>query len=155
HCLAVDREDRFVIAGGSGGNLQLIPLKDALTDSSLRESPPAVRLAVPGDAELALATDQLKKAYKAQWNSTKPEESAILLDRLMLRTVGKEPPATRLALFHAARDVALKAGKLAIALQLAEDTVKWFDIAPLAEKTATLAAAAATTPPAVQKEVVD
>jgi hypothetical protein len=155
HCLAADREDRFVLAGGFGGALHLIPLKDALSDPSLRESPPATKYKVPAGEERQAAEATLRSTYKGQWESTKPEEVAVLLDRLQARTLGKETPATRYALFHLIRDAALRIGNLSVALKSAEELAQWFDVYLLEEKTATLAAAAEAAPPAVQKEVIE
>lgn len=154
HALAVDRDDRFALAGGFGGNLQLIPLKDALSDPSLQEKPPDAGYPVPGADDLRAATAAIKNAYKHQLDSKKPEELAVLLDQLLLRTLGKEPPPMRYVLFHEARDLAARMGRIAVALQTVESMDKWFEIDALAEKAAALAVAG-TGPPVAQPSVVE
>ena len=155
HCMALHREDKFLIAGGLNGNLQLIVLKDALSDPSLRDTPPENKYAAPDAAELDAATLAIRNAYRTQFDSEKVEDREALLDRLLLRAVGKEPRPTRFALFREAHDLAARLGKIPSAFKVVDEMDKWFQIEVFGEKTAALALAARDAPPAAQKGVMD
>ena len=155
HCLAVQREDKYLIAGGLNGNLQLVVLKDALSDPSLRDTPPEAKYPMPESADLQAATLAIRNAYRTQFESEKTEEREALLDRLMVRAVGKESVAARFALFREAHDLAARLGKVPAAYKAVDEMGKWFQIDAFAEKVSTLTTAAADAPPAAQKGVLD
>jgi hypothetical protein len=132
-----------------------VVLKDALSDPSLRDTPPEIKFTTPESSELDAATLAIRNAYRPQFESDKPEEREALFDRLMVRAVGKEPRATRFALFREAHDLAARLGKIPAAYKTVDEMAKWFQIDVFAEKVSALSLAAVDAPPAAQKGVLE
>lgn len=154
-CIAVQRESKFLIAGGPGGNLQLINLKDALSDPSLRDTPPDMKYALPDAAAVEVATLKVRNEHRALFDSDKPEEREVLLDKLKVRAAGKENQSIRYILFREAHDVAAKLGKISDAFKVIDEMDKWFQIDVLTDKATILTLAAEQAPAAAQKGVID
>ena len=155
HCLAVGPEDRFLIAGGINGNLQLLIVPSVDVETVVREKPPADKLPTPEQVEVDAAAKAIQAKSPADFASAKPDELTALAQRLFERATSKSTPTQRFALFMLARDVAAKAGKLALAFQIIDEQDKWFEIDELTEKVSLLSTLSTSTPGSGQKELID
>jgi hypothetical protein len=96
------------------------------------EKPP-----VPDEAALAEAEKEVKEVYKEVFNRKKDWQGAA--EQLLKEGSNtRDKPAERYVLFREARNLALKANDITLALRVAEEMANHFAVSRLGEKAATL-----------------
>jgi WD40 repeat protein len=109
-----------------------------------KETPPVVKKpetkpAVPDEAALAAAENEVKEVHKAEYAKKKPAEVQALAGRLLKEGLEtKDKPAARFVLLREARDLAVRAGDLVLAMQAADEMANHFAVDAVATKTAAL-----------------
>jgi serine/threonine protein kinase len=109
-----------------------------------KETPPVVKrpetkAAVPDEAALAAAEQEVKEVHKAEYAKKKPAEVQALAGRLLKEGLEtKDKPAARFVLLREARDLAVRAGDLVLAMQAADEMANHFAVDAVATKTAAL-----------------
>ena len=122
--------------------------------------PPVVakKTPVPDEAKQAAADKLIRDLFKKDFLAArKPADKQTLAAKLMQQAEEtKDDPAARFMLLREARDLAAQAGDVAVALSAAEETIRIYEVEPVALKLATLTAVSrgvATAP--ANKELVD
>lgn len=154
-CLAVAASDDYVIVGGSAGMLQMLPMPEMDFEKVAAESPPAKKLALPNAEEVAVAANMLRAKYKPELDQSRPEVLSGLAEQFLTRAGGKAQPPQRLALFHVARELFIRLGRLDSTFKTIEQNSLWFEIDDLAERVKVLEPLIAAMPAAGQKSIVD
>lgn len=154
-CLLAGPGDKFLIAGGAGGMVQLIPMPALELEAIVKEPPPTEKLGMPDAEEIAAAAKALHELHQVEFANPSVEEQLMLADRLFTKAQAKATPAMRWALFREARELAVKNARLPLAFKIIETIEQWFDIDDLAEKATTLNGLILVAPASGQKELVD
>lgn len=154
-CLAVAPTDGYVIAGGSAGMLQMLPMPELEFGSVVKDEPPAKKLAIPAAEEIEAASTMLRAKYMAELDQAKPDDLLALAEQLLTKAGSKIQSPQRLALFQMARDLFVRLGKLDSAFKAIEESGRWFEIDEFAEKAKSLAPIITAAPPTGQKPIFE
>jgi len=141
--LAIDPLDRFVLVGTSAGPIHLIPLPRVRSEAVAGPpgKPPADPLAVPDAEAVEAAIGKVRIELKTEFGYQRPDDIALLADNLRRRAAPEDiPPPLRYGLLREAQALAVKVSDPITAMAAIDDMAAWFDIDPLVEKAATIAA---------------
>jgi hypothetical protein len=141
------------------------PREEKPTPSLKPQSEPAVpkpvseggKLVVPEEGELAAAEKEIKAIFVTVDPKRKPPETQALAARLLQAARDtKDQPAARYVLLREARDLAAKAGDLALAMRAAASLSEQFAVSAFEAKTAALDLAGRSAPtPLAQLQVAE
>lgn len=139
--VAVDPGGRFVLAGTTTGNIQLLPLPRVKPELFVGAAkPPSDPLPTPDPASVTAAMADVRTELAREFTYNRPDDLALLADNLRRRATQEKVSASlRFGLLQESRALAIRAGDPLTAFKAIEDLAIWFDLDELHEKASTFA----------------
>jgi WD40 repeat protein len=145
HCrlsVAFSSDGRYALSGGQDNVMHLWRLPDEVTTGWSVAGKPPLRPTAPDLKAQTEAEKKIREGYVAEYAGKSPAERQTLATKLLERGLKARGDADRCyVLLREARDLAARAGDLALSLRAVEETAFLFDVDELEGKKAALQAA--------------